>query len=144
MYALSLSLSLCLHLTNTHADGVGCSYYMHPLNVTTGVSSPLSCEPVPVNPADFVKGNVTIVWRRFSMLEKLQYFVQNCSDSPEECSNFYSSEDYLIKKNSSGFDPVDYNLTIDNTANIRAWYVPSFTVNDNLTYVAPYTFLYRK
>ena len=118
---------------------------MHPVDATTSSDAEvsLSCVPVPVNPADF-EGNVTIEWRRFSRLEELQYFVRNCSDSPENCSSHFGDDNYLIPKLNSEFRQTDYNLTIINPASSRAWYVPSFTVNGSRTYVAPYTFLYRK
>jgi hypothetical protein len=143
LYIYVCSLSLSLYLTNTHADKVGCSNYTHPINGSQDQDS-LTCEPVPVNSEDF-KGNVTTEWRQFSTLEELQDFFRNCSDSPEDCTNYNHSGEYRIK-NSELFTLMNNNETLifDDPARTRGWYVPSFTVNDNLTYVAPYTFLYRK
>ena len=117
---------------------------MHPVDASTSSDAQVSlaCVPVPVNPANF-EVNATIEWRRFSRLEELQYFVQNCSVSPENCSGYFRDEDYLIELPRLNSE-MDHNLTIINPASSRAWYVPSFTVNGSRTYVAPYTFLYRK
>ena len=144
-HSLSLSLLLSLHFfPHKQSDRVGCSNYMHPQNATmNGDAINLTCTPVPVNPAEF-EGNVTIEWWQFSQFIDLQYFIQNCSRFPENCSNNFRNEDHLIEGGSGDFTLTEYNLTIDNPANNQHWFMPSFTVNDNYTYLAPYTFLYRK
>jgi hypothetical protein len=117
---------------------------MHPLDGGGNDPVSLTCEPVPVNRADF-EGSMTIEWRRFLLLKGLQDFVQNCSVSPEDCTNYNYSGEYLIQ-NGTEFKLMNNSetLIIVNPARTRGWYVPSFTVNNSLTYVAPYTFLYRK
>ena len=149
-FSLSLrSPPLSLSHTHTHADEVGCTNYMHPQNATVnGDVSPgpvtLTCEPVPVNlGAIYNEGNITMEWRRFFQLEKLQDFIRNCSNSSADCSNYSRDENHLIG-NSSEFRLSGYNLTVVNPARNQAWFIPSFTVDGNHTYLAPYTFLYRK
>lgn len=138
------SSEIIISISSTYK--VGCKNYMYPQNATVdGSTNPapvtLSCEPVPVqeNASELV-GDVTMEWRRFSQLEDLHNFVQNCSVSPENCGNCSknavvpANEEYLI---------TDYNLTIMNPQRNQVWLVPSFTFNNGSTYPAPYTFLYR-
>ena len=116
---------------------------MHPQNATMdGGAVNLTCTPVPISTADF-DGNVTMDWRQFSNLEDLQYFIQNCSSFPGNCSDIYRGEDHLIG-DGGDFTWTEYNLTINNPANNQRWFVPSFTINNSHTYLAPYTFLSRK
>ncbi len=118
---------------------------MHPQNATLdGNTRPapinLTCEPIPENSSDF-EGTVTTEWRKFHRQEDLEYFIQNCSDFPENCTNSFRDE---VLKNNNEYMLSDYSVTIMNPENNQAWFVPSFTVNNSDTFSAPDIVLYRE